>query len=481
MESSGNLIDPEDEVKKLQALVKKLETQNELLRSKQKTSVDGLSNGDVGKTVASQSNESYTTTSCSDHMCGHSPSDSLRHKAVEAGLEDVDVLDVDNLSLKDEDDSWLFSSPKPLTPQQSNVNVYKWVRQDFDHPSPEMESARRSLLSKLDEVARMNRSCSTPVLGSSLPPTKHVSALSRSTEDSLRYYNHCTEDSGSPKRGSIPHKRHSMLATAGSRVENGTFTRRKKSEEHHRPMAERREKGENGGPYNLSEGTDVEKLARQQEESLRQSITAYTSPKRVLQNKSMTIASDTDNSISPIGSSRSSPARYDHEGSFLIRHRNSFGSDCSTPPDSPGTFQQQATPFPDQTPTSRNLGNLSRLHHPPPSTHSSNSSLEQQSAGSMDDLHLAPETRPASRLPAPGLRCASPAGGGMIRPAVLGSNSHIASPQRSGLPTARRGIPRPAMSPAVRSSLPMPRRSGIPGLRASSGQGRNEGWRDGCF
>ena len=48
----------------------------------------------------------------------------------------------------------LYSSPKPPTPQQSSINLYKWVRQDFDHPSPEVESARRSLLFKLNEVAR---------------------------------------------------------------------------------------------------------------------------------------------------------------------------------------------------------------------------------------------------------------------------------------------------------------------------------------
>lgn len=476
MESSGNLIDPENEVKKLQELVKKLEKQNELLRSKQKVGVDGpptLTNGDVGKPFSTHD------TSSSDQVHGHPSSDSSKHKVDEGGLEDVDVLDVDNLSLKDEDDSWLYSSPKPLTPQQSNINVYKWIRQDFDHPSPELESAKRSLLSKLDEVARINRSCSTPALGSTVVPAKPLSALSRSTEDSRKYYNHYSEDSGSssPKRGSIPHKRHSMLATSGSRVENGTFTRRKKGDEQHGPMAERREKGEDGA-YHLPEGTDVEKLARQQEESLRQSIAAYTSPKRVLQNKSMSIASDTDNSASPIGSNRSSPSRYDYEGSFLSRHRNSFGSDCSTPPDSPGNFQHHSTPYPDQTPASRNPTNLSRLHNPPPSTHSSDSSLEQQSAGSTDDLHLAPETRPTSRLPAPGFRSLSPAAS-MLRPSL--SNSQGPSPQRSGLPMPRRGIPRPATSSAVRSSLPMPRRSGIPAHRASSAQGRAESWRDGCF
>lgn len=45
-------------------------------------------------------------------------------------------------------------SPKPPTPQQNKISPYKWVRQEFDHPSPEVNSVKKSLLNKLDEVAR---------------------------------------------------------------------------------------------------------------------------------------------------------------------------------------------------------------------------------------------------------------------------------------------------------------------------------------
>ena len=103
----------------------------------------------------------------------------------------------------------------------------------------------------------------------------------------------------------------------------------------------------------------------------------------------------------------------------------------------------------------RSLPNMSRLQYPQPTSHSSDSSLEHQSADSMDDLNLAPEARCNSRLPAPGFRSASPSMGG-LRPGLAGARA--ASPQRSGLPTPRRSIPRPA-SATVRSSLPTPRRS----------------------
>lgn len=48
----------------------------------------------------------------------------------------------------------LFTSPKPPTPQQNKISPYKWVRQDFDHPSPEVNLVKKSLINKLDEVAK---------------------------------------------------------------------------------------------------------------------------------------------------------------------------------------------------------------------------------------------------------------------------------------------------------------------------------------
>lgn len=464
MDSSNNLIDPEDEVKKLQELVKKLEKQNELLRTKQKLSLDSFpnANGDVEKSSLTHNN----------NQSAQSPAESKKDRSSVGDLDDVDVLDVDNLSLKDEEDSWLYSSPKPPTPLQSTISLYKWVRQDFDHPSPEVESARRSLLSKLDEAARMNRSSSTPALGTNMSPTKSHSTLSRSTEESQ-----------SQKHYGRPHQKQSLLVMTGNRLDNGTFNRPKKfSDQRQGPIMPDRENGDE--VFNQTEYTDVETLAKQQEESLRQSMATYTSPKRVLPNKSMSIASDAmDNSGSPFGSNRSSPARYEVENSYVGRHRNSFGSDNGTPPDSPRTIQQHSTPYSSDSHQKRSISNLSRLPYPQPSSHSSDSSLEHQSAGSLDDIYLAPETRGTPGIPSPGYRAVSPAMGGgagtALRPGLGGARG--ASPHRTGLPTPRRSIPRPS-SAVTRSSLPLPRRSGIPSPRTvGGGHVRDESWRDGCF
>lgn len=56
-----------------------------------------------------------------------------------------------------------------------------------------------------------------------------------------------------------------MFGSAGNRIDNGTFTRPKKSHERPGPMVAEREREEES--YHQHEGTDVETLAKQQEES----------------------------------------------------------------------------------------------------------------------------------------------------------------------------------------------------------------------
>ncbi|XP_067663407.1 SLAIN motif-containing protein 2-like isoform X1 [Haliotis asinina] len=462
MDSTDTMIDPQAEVKKLQDLVKKLELQNEVLRNKQKLPLDNsLQNGDVptDKVSIHNNNISHNDLERTQRKCRSS-----------SGESEDDIIDVDILSLREEEDTWLYSSPKPPTPQQTRVSPYKWVRQEFDHPSPELETAKRSLLFKLNEVAKMNRSSSTPTLGNYTSPTKHQTMLSRSTEG--------TASTGSRQ----PQARHSLLSTfAGSRVDTGTFTRPKKSREKIQPGNFEKENDPRDDCQRNANVADIETLAKMQEESLRQSINA--SPRKGLRARQLPGqfgTSDTDNSGSPGGSNRSSPGRFDSDGMYHQRHRNSLGSDASSPPDSPHASQYinpGGNPFNTESPSGRrSVPNVSRLQYPQPGLHSSDSSLDHQSVGS-DENNLAPEARNMSRMQQPALRSASPAIGGLKQPAQIPRRA--TSPSRSGLPTpTRRTIPRPATS---RTSLPTPRRSNASSPRPPSSQDSDESWREGCF
>ena len=45
-------------------------------------------------------------------------------------------------------------SPRQPSPAQRSVSPYKWVRQDFENPNSDVETCKRRLLFKLDDLAR---------------------------------------------------------------------------------------------------------------------------------------------------------------------------------------------------------------------------------------------------------------------------------------------------------------------------------------
>ena len=95
MDPSESLIDPQAEVKKLQDLVKKLEKQNEVLRGRQKLQLESLQNGEVeqGKLSTIHNNNIIENN------------DKIKKKSISC-LDDIDVLDVENLAIKEDEDSW---------------------------------------------------------------------------------------------------------------------------------------------------------------------------------------------------------------------------------------------------------------------------------------------------------------------------------------------------------------------------------------
>ncbi len=99
MDDTNNTIDPEAEVKKLQDLVKKLEQQNQVLRSKQ----NSRDNNSLISTKCDDINTNFTTK---HNRTEKSDTDNnLKTRVGHITLEDIALLDVDG-DVQEEDDNW---------------------------------------------------------------------------------------------------------------------------------------------------------------------------------------------------------------------------------------------------------------------------------------------------------------------------------------------------------------------------------------
>uniref|UniRef100_UPI00398E3968 SLAIN motif-containing protein-like isoform X1 n=1 Tax=Pristiophorus japonicus TaxID=55135 RepID=UPI00398E3968 len=180
------LPDADKEVRKLQDLVKKLELQNEQLRCRsgrggsgnggehgaplQPPECDGdleLSPGDPFLSdyeafFSSWKAEVPSTVLTGVTRCWVQSPEGVEEQQPPVYLEE-DVLDLDSGTV--EEDSWLYVSPKKTATtdsDQKTQNPLKWCRQVFDHPSPETEAACRSLMCRLDQANRWRNIYCTP-------------------------------------------------------------------------------------------------------------------------------------------------------------------------------------------------------------------------------------------------------------------------------------------------------------------------------
>nr|XP_046174372.1 SLAIN motif-containing protein 1-like isoform X1 [Oncorhynchus gorbuscha] len=301
---NSNAANAELEVKKLQELVRKLERQNEQLRTR--------ANGCTGNPHILPPSPAYMAGSycipsplptllCQSSLESFFPLDEpfeyFHSHHVDTALEteadymertvldEVDILDLDALfSIEDSEATWLYVSAKARLWRESLVTPLQWSRQVLDSPRTEVESAR-SLCLRLDQVHRwrgvfsshsspalplrrvagvsplsasFSRSCPTPPpanrpasFSSPLHPLLHLSLTPVGKAERIPTFlpaNHSANHSRSLRRFLLSPQSSMDSELSASELEDDSITQ----------------------GYKLQDLVDVQVMARLQEDSLRQ-------------------------------------------------------------------------------------------------------------------------------------------------------------------------------------------------------------------
>ncbi|XP_056115811.1 SLAIN motif-containing protein 2 isoform X5 [Rhinichthys klamathensis goyatoka] len=570
MEDINSNINADLEVRKLQDLVKKLEQQNEQLRSRSShlSSPGGLSGntrpvsagydspgaaaglagftgvgfggsrgfGGVLENSRLSPRRSYHGSSygggydsdiasctASNTSLASYYNDSL--DCIEDGetsvLDEVEILDLEDMDcLNEEEDSWLYEA-KLNSPLQKALSPIVWCRQALDNPSPDMESAKRSLLHRLDLTMSANKRRSL-YNNSYSPQVSYGSPYGTNTSNSP-YSSGFNSPSSTPSRvpivkqlvlpGSAGHQR-------GSADRNAQAVSPQSSVDSELSTSEMDEDSVGSSTtYKLNDVTDVQILARMQEESLRQEYAATASRRSsgsscqslrrgTLSDQELDAQSLDDDeeavhhsfhtpvnrfSPSPRHSPRVSPRNSPRSRSPARSLEYSRGSPqpiisrLQQPRHSLQGHDTQTNAIKNEEKLRRSLPNLTRSSsgptaEPVKNSRSCESNLQVPNGGS--PRHQSQSAMPSSsKLRTP----AAPSPLALRQPMKVMSNhgSGTATPTRSMAPP-RSGLPRPATNaggglPVPRSKLVQPvRRSALPAPRTYSGM-RDESWREGCY
>lgn len=441
-------------------------------------------------------------------------------------LDEVEILDLEDMDcLNEEEDSWLYEA-KLNSPLQKALSPMVWCRQALDNPSPDMESAKRSLLHRLDLTMSANKRRS--LYNSSYPgPGGYGSPYSTNTANSP-YSSGFNSPSSTPSRGANTRQ---TLALGNAVHQRGTAERNppavspQSSVDSELSTSEMDEDSVGSSTtYKLNDVTDVQILARMQEESLRQDYAATASRRssgsschslrrstfsdQELDAHSLEEDEEASHpafhlpsarfSPSPRSSPRNSPRSRSPARSLEYSHTRGSPQPIISRLQQPRHSLQghaadlQTNVVKNEEKLRRSLPNLTRSNsaqqsaEPVKNSRSCESNLQVPNGGS-------PRHQNQSAIPSPSkLRTpATPSPLALRQPVKAPSTPGSAPGSGTSTPTRslgppRSGLPRPNASsggggiPLPRSKLAQPVRRSLPAPRTYSGV-RDENWKEGCY
>uniref|UniRef100_A0A8C2G7F1 Zgc:66447 n=1 Tax=Cyprinus carpio TaxID=7962 RepID=A0A8C2G7F1_CYPCA len=172
----------------------------------------------------------------------------------QCALDEVDELDLETCAQAEDEDSWLYVSPKKqVVAEQGPESTLKWCRKFLDHPSPETEVACRTLLHQLDQTSRWKSVYSSPSQSSEAGVSASSSAGYLKSTNKTLLTSGSSGCTGAPPALSSQSSVDSEVSTSDDSISMG---------------------------YKLQDLTDVQIMARLQEESLRQDYASTSASRR---------------------------------------------------------------------------------------------------------------------------------------------------------------------------------------------------------
>ncbi|KTG07064.1 hypothetical protein cypCar_00011580 [Cyprinus carpio] len=164
---NSKLMNAELEVKKLQELVRKLERQNEQLRTRANAANNCTSSARLGPDTGNH----CLPSSCSPSFGLSEEHYPYFHPQSVTGADEDDATVLDEVEILDlhvvlpidgeSDYIWLYVSPKAKLFPHLLLSPLQWCRHVLDNPRPEVELAKRSLCYKLDQGLRQEYASTT--------------------------------------------------------------------------------------------------------------------------------------------------------------------------------------------------------------------------------------------------------------------------------------------------------------------------------